>query len=79
MINAFEASGSSPTKRKAKVVEITAHFPELHNTHHTGKGRGSSLRVALAAAGRDLFRQPKLKCKRFKQFTLAVTVSTEAA
>jgi hypothetical protein len=84
MINAYHTSGTSPTKRKRKIVKVVvvnAHFPELSNgaMHQTGKGRGSSLRVAFAAAGRDLFRQPKLKCKRFTQFAVSVTVGTEAA
>lgn len=78
MLNSFETSGNSPTTRKriVKVVSITARFPELQGgaMRQTGEGRGSSLRVAFAAAGRNLFRQPKLKCKRFTQFTLAVTV-----
>ena len=77
MINAYHTSGTSPTKRKPKIVKVVtvdAQFPELKNIRQTGKGQGSSLRVAFAAAGRNLFRQPKLKCKRFTQFTLAVTV-----
>ena len=78
MINTYETSGSSPTKRKPKVVTINAQFPELRggSAHQTGHGHGSSLRVAFAAAGRNLFSQPKLKRKRFTQFTLTVSVGT---
>jgi hypothetical protein len=74
--NRFAESGTSPTRTK-KTVTLDAEFPELSGAmRHTGKGRGSSLRVAFAAAGRNLFKQPKLKCKRFSQFTIAVTVDT---
>ena len=54
-----------------KVAVIEAEFPELKAgaMYQTGRGRGSSLRAAFAAAGRDLFKQPKLKSKRFTQFT----------
>lgn len=80
MINAYETSGNSPTKRKpktVKVVTIDAQFPSLRGAmRQTGKGCGSSLRAAFAAAGRNLFSQARLKRKRFTQFTIAVTVST---
>ena len=84
MINAYQASGTSPTKRKpktVKVVTIEATFPELKTgaMRQTGMGQGSSLRVAFAAAGRDLFSQPRLKRKRLSQFAITVTVGTEAA
>jgi hypothetical protein len=84
MINAYNTSGTSPTTRKPKtlkVVTINAQFPELKDgaTHQIGKGRGSSLRVAFAAAGRNLFSQPRLRRKRFTQFSITATVGTEAA
>jgi hypothetical protein len=78
-MNAYATSGNSPTKhkRKLKVVTINAQFPELKgdSTHQMGTGHGSSLRVAFAAAGRDLFSRPRLKRKRFTQFTVAATVA----
>jgi hypothetical protein len=63
-----------------KVVTIEATFPELKTgaMYQTGRGRGSSVRVAFAAAGRNLFKQPKLKAKRFTMFKATVSVGTEA-
>lgn len=61
-----------------KVVTIEATFPELKSgaMYQTGRGQGSTLKVAFAKAGRDLFRQPKLKAKRFTMFTATVSVGT---
>lgn len=80
-MNAYETSGNSPTKRKHKIVTIEATFPDLKTgaMRQMGTGHGSSLRVAFAAAGRDLFSQPRLRKKRFTQFTITATVGTEAA
>lgn len=81
MINAYQTSGTSPTKRqsKTKTVTLEANFPELKDrSHASGKGHGSSLRVAFAAAGRNLFSQPKLKRKRFTQFTIVAVVEKVA-
>ena len=63
-----------------KVVTIEATFPELKSgaMYQQGRGRGSSVRVAFAAAGRNLFKQPKLKAKRFTMFTATVSIGTEA-
>jgi hypothetical protein len=63
-----------------KVVTIEATFPELKTgaMYQTGRGRGSSVRVAFAAAGRNLFKQPKLKAKRFTMFKATVSIGTEA-
>ena len=79
MIDAYQTSGTSPTKNqsKNKTVILEATFPELKDQSHVlGKGHGSSLRVAFAAAGRNLFSQPKLKRKRLTQFTIEATVRT---
>ena len=61
-----------------KVVTIEAEFPELKikNYYQQGRGRGSSVRVAFAAAGRDLFKKPGLKAKRFTMFKATVSVGT---
>jgi hypothetical protein len=63
-----------------KVVTIEATFPELKTgaMYQTGRGRGSSVRVAFAAAGCNLFKQPKLKAKRFTMFKATVSIGTEA-
>jgi len=63
-----------------KVVTIEAFFGELKGSacYQTGRGRGSSVRVAFAAAGRNLFKQPKLKAKRFTMFKATVSIGTEA-
>ena len=61
-----------------KVVTIEATFPELKIKHmyQQGRGRGSTLQAALAAATRDLLRQKGLKAKRFTVFTAIVSVGT---
>jgi len=61
-----------------KVVTIEATFPELKikNMYQQGRGRGSSVRVAFAAAGRNLFKQPGLKRKQFSFFTAKFSVGT---
>ena len=61
-----------------KVVTIEATFPELKSgaMYQQGRGRGSSVRVAFAAAGRNLFKQPKLKAKRFTMFKATVSIGT---
>jgi hypothetical protein len=63
-----------------KVVTIEATFPELKSgaMYQQGRGRGSSIKAAFAAAGRNLFKQPKLKAKRFTMFKATVSVGTEA-
>lgn len=64
-----------------KVVTIEAEFPELKikNMYQQGRGRGSSVRVAFAAAGRDLFKKPGLKAKRFTMFKATVSVGTDTS
>ena len=61
-----------------KVVTIEATFPELKikNMYQQGRGRGSSIRIAFAAAGRDLFKQPGLKRKQLSFFTAKFSVGT---
>ena len=61
-----------------KVVTIEAEFPELLSKYmyQQGRGKASNVRAAFAAAGRDLFKQPKLKAKRFTMFKATVSVGT---
>ena len=61
-----------------KVVTIEATFPELKSgaMYQQGRGRGSSIKAAFAAAGRNLFKQPKLKAKRFTMFKATVSIGT---
>ncbi len=61
-----------------KVVTIEATFPELKSgaMYQQGRGHGSTLKVAFAKAGRNLFTQPKLKAKRFTMFTATISVGT---
>jgi len=65
---------------QVKVVTIEATFPELKSgaMYQQGRGRGSSIKAAFAAAGRNLFKQPKLKAKRFTMFKATVSIGTEA-
>jgi hypothetical protein len=62
------------------VVTIEATFPELKTgaMYQTGRGRGSTVRSAFAAAGRNLFSQPKLKRKRYTMFKATVSFGIEA-
>jgi hypothetical protein len=61
-----------------KVVTIEALFPEMKSDrcYQQGRGRGSNVKAAFAAAGRDLFKQPGLKAQRYTGFTATVTVAT---
>jgi hypothetical protein len=61
-----------------RVVTIDATFPELKTgaMYQTGRGEGSTVRAAFAAAGRDLFKQKKLKAKRFTMFKATVSIGT---
>lgn len=61
-----------------RVVTIDATFPELKTgaMYQTGRGEGSTIRAAFAAAGRDLFKQKKLKAKRFTMFKATVSIGT---
>ena len=61
-----------------KVVTIEALFPEMKGArcNQQGRGRGSNVKAAFAAAGRDLFKQPGLKAQRYTTFTATVTVAT---
>ena len=61
-----------------KVVTLECLFPELKGgrCNQQGRGRGSNVKAAFAAAGRDLFKQPGLKAQRYTTFTATVTVAT---
>jgi hypothetical protein len=63
-----------------KSVTISAQFPELKGgaCEQTGRGKAGTVRAAFAAAGRDLFKQPKLKAKRFTMFKATVSIGTQA-
>jgi hypothetical protein len=64
-----------------KVVTIDATFPELKSgaMYQTGRGRGSSVRVAGARAFANLLRQPKLRGKKgITMFKATVSIGTEA-
>ena len=64
--------------KKIRVVTIEATFPELKSgaMYQTGRGRAGTVRAAFVAAGRDLFKQPKLKAKRFTMFKATVSIGT---
>ena len=61
-----------------KSVTIEANFLELKggSTYQQGRGIGSSVRVAFAKAGKNLFQQPGLKGKRFTMFKATVSIGT---
>lgn len=62
--------------KTVRVVTLEATFPELPvpKAYQQGRGEGSSLRAAFAAAGRDLLKKPALKSRRISSFTLVVSV-----
>jgi hypothetical protein len=63
-------------QKTLRAVTIEARFTELkaHEMYQQGRGRGSSVRSAFAAASRDLFKKPQLKGKRFTVFTATVSI-----
>jgi hypothetical protein len=65
-------------KRTLKSVTFEGQFPELKGGSYRqqGRGTGTTLKSAFAAAGRDLFRQKGLKGRRISSFTLTVSVGT---
>ena len=62
------------------VLNIDAQFPELKGgaCNQRGRGKGSSLKAAGAAAWRDLLNQPKLKRKRFTQLTANISIGKQS-
>ena len=64
-----------------KSVTLEGKFPELlaKFMYQQGRGTGTTLKSAFAAAGRDLFRQKGLKGRRISAFTLTVSVGTVCA
>jgi hypothetical protein len=65
-------------KKFVKVVTLEGTFPELPSPkmYQNGRGEGSNIKAAFAAAGRDLFRSRQLKGRRLSAFTLTVSVGT---
>ena len=61
-----------------KSVIFNATLPELKIAamYQTGKGTGSSVKVAGARAWADLLKQPKLKAKRYSMMTITVAMGT---
>jgi hypothetical protein len=61
-----------------KVVMLDAHFPEFKggSMYQRAKGTGSTVRVATARAFGDLYKQPKVKGKRFSMMTVTLSVGT---
>jgi hypothetical protein len=61
-----------------RVITLECTFPELKTgaMFQTSRGEGSTVRAAFAAAGRDLFKQKKLKAKRFTMFNATVSIGT---
>ena len=64
-----------------KTATINAHFPELvsHKCYATGKGKGSTLKVAIARAVQDLLRQPNVKGQRYTTIKMTVSISNGEA
>lgn len=61
-----------------KLVTVEAMFPEVKgNCYRTGHGRGSSPRVAIAKAFRDVLKQ--VSGKRIHTIKATITIIEEAA
>lgn len=61
-----------------KVVMLEATFPEFKSgaMYQRGKGTGSTVRVATARAFGNLYKQPKVKGKRFSMMTVTLSIGT---
>jgi len=61
-----------------KLVTVEATFPELKGgfAQRTGRGRGTSARIAIARAFADVLKQNKKK--QFHSIRATITVITEA-
>jgi hypothetical protein len=61
-----------------KSVTLEGKFPELlaKFMYQQGRGQGTTLKSAFAAAGRDLFKQKGLKGRRITAFSLVVSVGS---
>jgi len=59
-----------------KSVTLEGTFMELPAAHayQQGRGTGTTLKAAFAAAGRDLFKQKWLRGRRISAFKLTVSV-----
>lgn len=64
--------------KTVKVVTLEGSFPELPSSkmYATGRGEGSNMKSAFAAAARQLFKQPNLKGRRLTAFKVIVSVGT---
>lgn len=62
-----------------KTAHVNATIPEGKggNCYATGRGKGSSSRVAVANAFKNLFWQTALKGKRITRFTASVVILSE--
>ena len=61
-----------------KIAIIDARFDLTAGTVYVnGRGRGSTVRAAIARAVADLLKQPKVKRKRFNLFTATVSIGTK--
>lgn len=61
-----------------KVVTLEATFPELvvKRMYQQGRGQGSTLKSAFAAAGRDLFSKKDLRGRRLTMAKIVVSIGT---
>lgn len=71
-------SGVKGSATRTKTVRIEAHFPDLPGgiANQTGRGQGSSVRVAGAKAFANLLKQPGLKRKHYSEIRAVITIGT---
>jgi isocitrate dehydrogenase len=62
-----------------KVVTLEGTFPEMliKNAYQQGRGTGSNIRAAAAAAMRDLLKKPGLRARRITVAKITMSVGTQ--
>jgi hypothetical protein len=65
-------------EKSVKVVTLEGTFPELvvKHVYQQGRGTGSNIRAAAAAAIRDLMSKPGLKARRITSAKLTMSIGT---
>jgi hypothetical protein len=70
---------SDPKSKTLKVVTLEGMFPELATPrmYQQGRGTGSNIRAAAAAAIRDLMKKPGLRSRRITMAKLTMSIGTQ--
>jgi hypothetical protein len=65
--------------KQLKVVTLEGTFPELPTPkmYQNGRGVGSNIRAAAAAAMRDLLKKPGLRARRITAAKITMSIGTQ--